>query len=96
MFCITYSTNTISSNILATFNFLARVSIFASIYLITMLKYFLCLKKSMTCLNISTIGIYTMDELIYTYIEFKSIDIPRGMPPLSSITDIMESNIIVH
>lgn len=37
-------TNTISPKILYAFNFFAPLSIFASTHLITMLKYFLCLK----------------------------------------------------
>ena len=57
-----------------------------------MLKYFLCLKKSMTCLNISTTGIDTSDDPI-KQARFRSMAIPRGMPSLSSITGAMESNI---
>lgn len=54
----------------------------------------------MTCLNISTIGIYTMDDsirqLIYTYTGFRSIAIHKDIAPLRSITGTMKSNIIAH
>ena len=51
----------------------------------------------MTCLNTKTMGIDIIDELIkqakYMRIGFKSMAIPRGIAPLSSITGTMDKNI---
>ena len=52
-------TNTIIPIMLTAFSFLVLPSIFISIYLIILLKYFLCLRYSIIFLKSSTIGIAT-------------------------------------